>query len=216
MKRMLITLSLTLLVTGGHAAAGEADQLFTEGLALIRKNCGECLSATRAGLEDGIDAVETAIELGYDELAGYKALARAHNTLAFAYTRADTEERKAALERLDTVYQRLLELAPNDAEVRVAYARLVHDPAARLEHLGAAVEAAPELPAARSLLALTLIELGNVEAALPHARAAVAIARPDIAADLARQLAQRLDAAGRTADAEQLRATARGRLRNAK
>jgi hypothetical protein len=216
MKRMLITLSLTLLLTGGQAAAGEADQLFAEGLELIRTNCGECLSATRVRLEDGIAAVRMAIELGYDETAGYKALAEAHNTRAFVYTRAGTEDRKDALAELDAVYRRLLELAPDDAEVRVGYARLLHDPAERIEHLEAAAASAPELAHVRNFLASTLIELGQLEAALPHARAAVALARPDVADEFARRLARRLDAAGRAADAEQLRATARARLRNAK
>ena len=214
MNRRFFTLILTfLLVSSSVAAAAERDELFAKGRALIDDNCGDCHRATRQGLQAGIEAVKQALELGFaDEKAAYKALADGYNTLALVYVIPDSEEQKFVRGQQERAYLHLLEIAADDAQVRFDYAQFLADPAAKLEHFEAAAKLAPRWAEARFALAATLAAAGNVEAALPEARAAIALADRDHVERYGRRLGELFELAGRPAEANMLRNEARRKM----
>jgi tetratricopeptide (TPR) repeat protein len=219
MKRLLFTLflALSLAHAGGAAASEDANELFLKGRALIENNCGDCHGGTRLALEEGIEAVKRAIELGYrDEAAASKALAEAYNILSLVYAPPDSFERASIRGKQDAVYKRLLELVPDDPQVRLDYAVFVDDAGAKLEHARVAATLAPEWADARFLLAATLLESGNWEEALPEAEAAIEQANCGAVARYGRRLGELFDRAGRPKEASIIQAEAEARAKTVK
>ncbi len=209
MKRLSVTF-LILLLALPAAAADTAAELFAAARAMIDANCADCYQATRHGLEGGIDTMKQAIDAGFtDQVAAYKALARGYNTLALVHAIPDSDEQKLIVRQQQAVYEHLVEIAPNDAEVRIEYALFLREPAAKVEHLEVAAKAAPDSADARYLLALALLDAGDAEAASPHARRAIALARQSAVGNYLKHLEERLGNAGLAAEAEHLRNEAR-------
>jgi len=214
MNRRFFTLILTLLLVSSSVAAAERDELFAKGRALIDDNCGDCHGATRLGLQAGIEAVKQALELGLaDEKAAYKALAEGYNTLALVYAVPDSEEQKFIRGQQEGAYRRLLEIAAGDAQVRFDYAQFLSDPRAKLEHFAAAAKLAPQWAEARFALAAALAGTGKLEAALPEASTAIALADRDHVERYGRRLGELFELAGRPAEASMLRNEARRKMR---
>lgn len=201
MKRTIITLLLLLLTTAQVAAAAESDDLFATGAALIEAHCSECDGATRAGLEAGITAMRQAIDLGYaNPIAAYQLLADGYATMAWVHAPLQSAEQTSYLALQDAAYRRLVELAPNDAAIRLEYATFLTDPAARLPHAQAAVSLAPESANAHFVLAVTLVEMQQYGASMNEADAAIAYATVEEANKYADYLSGMYLAAGMTAE----------------
>lgn len=215
MRRLLFTLFLafSLAHPGRAAASDDADELFLKGREQIEENCGDCHDGTRLGLEEGIESVRRAIELGCrDEVAAYKALAKAYGTLRLVFAIRDSSEQQQLIdEQQDAAWKRLLDLVPDDPQVRFEYAIFVDDAGPRLEHARAAAELAPEWADARFMYAVTLVESGSWKAALSEAQTAIEKADCVDVSRYGIRLGELFDLAGRPDEASMLRKEADGR-----
>ena len=203
---------LPVLASNACAGAVGPDELLVRGRTLIDDNCGDCHGGTRSGLEEGLAAVKKALDLGLaDRVAAHKALADGYNTLALVYAVPDSEDQRLILGLQATSYQRLIELAPRDPQVRFDYALFLSDPTLSLEQLEEATRLAPSWAQARFLLAMALTETGAWDRALLEARTAIAGARRHDVEHYGQRLAEMFELEGRSAEAKSLRNEVRRR-----
>lgn len=79
---VLVVASSTTSVKG-QVQAKTVQKQFVSGRQLVKSNCIDCTGGTRAGMEEGIRAVEEALQAGYpDQKAAYKLLLNAYDELA--------------------------------------------------------------------------------------------------------------------------------------
>lgn len=160
-----LAFAVFLLLLPGFAGSVEPDSvdpqtLLREGQRLVEENCGDCMGATREGLELGIQKIEEAMKLGIVDLAdAYRSLGEAYNDLAFVYTKSGSSERREALRTQQTYYQRLVQLEPEDTEALYELAGTYHDER-RLELLRRLLEIDPDHLDARFNLGQALVSRG--------------------------------------------------------
>src|SRR5437773_1228165 len=152
------------------------EEIFGRGEALVAANCGDCLNASREGLQEGIRLAEQAVQLGYpDKVTAYKLIASALRTMAVVYSRPDSEDQKALLQRELEVHKQLIELSPNDSGIIYSYARsveAVNGKAAAVPLLRQVVALNPNHDQARYVLGLCLIQLDQKEQGISELRTA--------------------------------------------
>ena len=177
MNRMipiLIVASLYATPSSSADLRAEAKELFEEGTALIDRHHHDSMSATKEGLERGIEMVRRATELGYSDLeTAYLKLAEALNELAFSYYEYQSEQLGDLAHHRDQIYRRLLELYPSSSEVLYENAFLTEDSEVRKALLRRAVDADPRNAQSSYILGMQLIEEGNFEEGIPMARRGV-------------------------------------------
>jgi tetratricopeptide (TPR) repeat protein len=145
-------------VTPGVDPPPEATDHFAQGKKLIEDNCVECMGGNRSGLEQGINEMQKAIDLGYQPAKDpYKLLEDAYANLRIFSE--DKEERKSLEAKQKEIYERLYELDPRDPQILEDYSMFVattNDE--KLKVLEQAVEIDPKRAKAQFLLSLSLIQ----------------------------------------------------------
>lgn len=174
-------MALVILLSCALASAQEplAKEHFARGKALIEANCGDCMGRTRQGLEKGISEVLKAIEAGYDDqIAAYKLLAEAYNTLAYVDAGRDPKEQKEVILLQKAALEKVLTLNPGDGPTRVQYARVVGDRKMMIAALREVLAADPNNAEIRNLLGISLVEVGQIEEGVVHLKKSVELANP--------------------------------------
>ena len=155
-----LALICALIPTGILAESEEeAVELFSDGKMLVERNCAVCEGGTREGFLEGISLIEQAIEAGYaDRLSADKELANTYGLFAGGYTRSGSEERKIYIRKFRELYERILELDPNDTELRMSYADTLKDKESRLAEYRKILKIDPDHFSARFLIGAALLE----------------------------------------------------------
>lgn len=160
-------LAIGALLSGLAAAAEPGREDFERGRRLVDANCGDCLGATRPGLEDGVAALRRALGAGFADPASiYRLLAEAYPTLAHVYSRHDPE----AIRRFETLRRdalaRLAVLTPDDPWPRYELAVSEPDRDAQPAALGRLLGERPRHAEAHAAVATILAERGRLAEAV--------------------------------------------------
>ncbi|MFN7960817.1 MAG: hypothetical protein U0002_06050 [Thermoanaerobaculia bacterium] len=191
----------------GGASADEARRLFAEGKKLVEANCADCQGASQGALADGLAKLRQALEAGLtDKVAAYRALVDGYASLAFAFSRGDSPEQRAALEEQRRAYQDWLALEPRNIQVLYDYAFTFPQAADRLPVLERLLEIDPKHGEALFAVGEIDLEAGRVEAALAKMQKAFDGAQGELAVSLGERLLEVYELNRRPADAQRVRA----------
>jgi hypothetical protein len=126
---------------------------------LLEANCGDCLNATRQGLEEAIVTARAALESGDPNKASLlRVLAEAYNILAYVHATPDSAGQRDLLARRTQTLQELVRLDPGDADSRYELAVMRAEPELRISALREMLAVHPGHEEARAALAMTLID----------------------------------------------------------
>jgi hypothetical protein len=161
----------------GQTSVKPGEKQFSEGRQLIQANCVDCMGGSRAGMEQGIQEIEEAIEAGYpNKTATYKLLLNAYTELD-TYTEKDPPAHLISTEKRNQVLKKLVEISPRDPEVLQSYADSLQDPDEKALVLAKMIALNPNLTDARYELGLITARKGKttegiqmVEHAITHQR----------------------------------------------
>lgn len=203
----MLALALMLTVTVAAPASPETPaERFQRGRRLIEANCGECMGATREGLERGIQDVREALEMGYPgKKEAYRRLAEGNNTLALVFLTPDSREQHAVLGEVRKAYETLLELDPKDAGVRYEYAATLPGLDEQLVQYRKVLELKPDHADARFAVAMILLERERKDEGLQELRKAFEQAVGGAAETYGIKLQRLLLQEGRKKEAEEVR-----------
>ena len=138
---LLLTGQVLLLLDTACIAEQDRDpsNLLKEGRALLERNSGDSVGATRNGLETGIELLNHALELGLEEPALPTELSLVPMvTSRLSMQRPDSADQQKAREQQKNCWQHLLELLPDDTEVlyeNVSYLEEENEQIAMLERI---------------------------------------------------------------------------------
>ena len=150
------------------------DVSFREGKKLLENNCGQCVNATREGLELGIKKIQRAIHLGFEDTrAAYQLLAQAYGDIAFVYAQSDSSEQREALKIQESCYRYLHRLNPDNTEVLYELISFAEDDEERVALLRRVIELDPTHLFARFRLGQLLVTHGEIDEGLEMMRAAL-------------------------------------------
>src|SRR5205823_3074225 len=120
----LILFIFFLAIPTSLVAQDNPEAHFKRGKELIEQNCGDCAGGSGKGLEEGINEVLKAIDLGYrDPKNAYKVLAGAYNTMAIVFSKPRSSEEKELFQRRKQMYEKLVSLDPTDVNALFEYAK---------------------------------------------------------------------------------------------
>ncbi len=197
--------SLFWLLAVPAAAAEDPAALFAQGQAEVEANCGECMGATRQGLEDGITKLRLALDLGYrNRAAAYRALADALGQLGGAFSTSGSSQQREVLEQQRDAYRRLLEITPNDTAVLYEYSATLADATERRSILERILKLDPKHPDALFALGEIDLERGVVDEGLRKMRAVFERAQGEQALAFGYRLLWALQARKRDAEVAQI------------
>lgn len=209
MRRFLLTLTflLTANVLSITADAQSAEQHFQRGRQLIESNCGECTGASKKGLEQGIDEVNKAIDMGYsDKIAAYELLADANNTLGIVYSQPGSKEEIAYGNARQAIYERLMGLDPQNVKFRYEYAMGLSDETKQMAALRDVLKLDPKYADAYFALGMILTTTGQVDEGIIELENAMRLESGDRTNVFGERLINILEGLGRKDQAEQIRA----------
>src|SRR6266851_2086169 len=147
--------SLTAQTTAGQAH-------FLKGKQLIEDNCIDCMRGTQAGMEQGIQEMNQAIEAGYPgKKAAYKFLLDAFKHMQ-TYTERDPKQSEMFRQKELDLIRKLYELYPRDPEILQAYAYTVKDEDKQIEVLRKILSLDTKHPGTRFELGILLIKKKNL------------------------------------------------------
>jgi hypothetical protein len=158
----------------GQATVKPGQKSFARGRQLIQSNCVDCTGGSRAGMEEGIRAIEDALKVGYsNKRAAYKMLLDAYGELD-TYTEKDSSAHKAYARQKSAVLKKLVEVSPKDPEVLQTYADSLQDPAEKAVVLAKIVVLNPNLTDARYELGMITAQKGKTASGIQMMEDAVA------------------------------------------
>ncbi|MCI0540562.1 MAG: hypothetical protein L0Z50_35630 [Verrucomicrobiales bacterium] len=174
-----LTVAAFLIAALATAQMQSAKEHFVRGKELIEANGADSMGATRHGLEKGMAEVRQAIDHGYeDQVAAYKLLAHAYNTLALVYAEPDSEEQKQIFLLQRQTLEKLLELKPDDPRIRAEYARVTKDTKAEIAAWRDILASDPNDPQTRYSLGMLLVYDSQADEGARHLKKAVELADP--------------------------------------
>lgn len=178
MKKYIIVILIIMTFSSiGNAQEENAEKHFQLGKKLIEVNCGDCMDATRKGLEDGIAELLKSIEMGYpDKIAVYKLIADAYNTLAFVYAVPDSKEQKEIRNKQIEIYKQILRLDPRNQGILYQYALTYEDTNDQLIALQEVLKINPDHADARFAIGILLVQKGQLEDGIKELKKAVDLA----------------------------------------
>jgi hypothetical protein len=160
--------------SSAQAAAKLGQKQFARGRQLIQSNCVDCMGGGRAGMEEGVRAIEEALASGYPNIrAAYKLLLSAYADLA-TYTEKDPLAHQAYAEKNTEILKKLVDLSPKDPEVLKLYADSLQNPDEKAAVLAKIVELNPNLTDAQYELGLITAQEGKVAAGIRMVEDAIA------------------------------------------
>ncbi len=188
-----------------HFIPQDAKNHFGQGKRLIDANCGDCVGATKQGLEQGIAEVVKAIQLGYeDKKSAYSLLANAYNTLGIVFSAPSSDEQKATFESRQAVYEELLKLDPQNVQVNYEYAMTLQDTAKQLKILKEVIRLNPSYADAHFSSGVLLIQKGDTEEGIVELERSVQLANEQQVEVFGRRLIDVLNERGRKDDAQRI------------
>lgn len=202
----LVFLLSTLVSMPVIAAPDEAAKHFAKGQMLISNNCGECVDASRKGLENGIAELKLADGKGYaDKAAIYKLMYQAYGDVAFVYAKPDSEDTKKYMNLRQQIAEKLVELLPNDSGILYEYASELKDKNKQLELMQKVLCLDPKNFSARLMIGLRLIETGQLDQGMAQLKQAVKDADPEAKGPYMQQALETLEQNGHKAEADKWR-----------
>jgi hypothetical protein len=197
---------LLVTVTSCLAAQDNPEAHFTRGKQLIEKNCGDCAGGSKNGLEEGINEVLKAIDLGYrDPKAAYKVLADAYSTMAIVFATPRSSEEKELFRRRKQMYEKLVSLDPADANTLFEYAKSLaatDDEETQLTALRNVLKLKPNHTGARFFVGVLLLRRGQASQAVTEIRKGLESAEGDDLNEYGPRAVQLFQQAARREDAE--------------
>jgi tetratricopeptide (TPR) repeat protein len=202
----LILLTAISLSTTAAASAQTAERHFQRGKGLIESNCADCMGSTKKALKEGIADLNKAIDMGYsDKVAAYKLLADAYNTLAIVYSDSGSQEEKTYSEARQDTYRRLLDLDPQNAQIRYEYAMTLSDSTKQIGALRDVLKLNPNYADAHFTIGMLLIRTDQVDEGIGELKKGLQLAEPERSKVFGRRLIDILVGLGRKEEAEQVR-----------
>jgi tetratricopeptide (TPR) repeat protein len=207
----IVNAILTSLVLGSisfavFSAEEDASKHFVLAESLIWKNTGDSEGATRKGLEEGLVELKLAESSGFkDKAAIYKLEYYAYESLAFVFSRSDSEDYKKYSNLMQKSAEKYLEFFPNDPIMLDNYAIGLQDKDEQLKILRKVVLLDPKNYSARYSIGLRLIELGKIDEAMAELNQALSDAEPGAAYTYKRRAIERLNKFGFKEKADELR-----------
>jgi tetratricopeptide (TPR) repeat protein len=199
-NRMAGLIVMTVLIVA-TTSCRRPERHFQKGKELIQANCGECLGATKGGLEQGVSEVNLALEKGYgDKLAAYKLLADAYNTLAVVYSTDRSQEQLSYRDKTQRMYQQAMALDGKDPRLRYEYAMTLHDRTQQLQLLQENIKLDPNFAESHYALGVLLVWKGNLNDAITELQNALRLTDAQHAQSYAKRLIEALNAAGRQSE----------------
>lgn len=150
------------------AKNADVKTIFESGAALVDKNSGESLGASREELEAGVQRIEDALRRGYPNRArAYEELSAAYNALK-SRPPATEAERQAFNAKEGEMYQRLMELEPGRPDWAMGYVSTISDKEQVLEALKDAARRHPKYAPGQLSLGEILCERGSRVEGVAH------------------------------------------------
>jgi tetratricopeptide (TPR) repeat protein len=149
---------------------------FARGKKLVEDNCIDCMGGTQKGAEEGIRELEMALQAHYENpVAAYKLLADAYAYMS-TYVQKDGEAASRAFQEKEyAVYRKLYELAPDDEEILMDYARTLTDAKEQIPVYRKLLSLNPKNADARFSLGELLFQQGQVKDGLAEMRQGVTL-----------------------------------------
>lgn len=168
----------TILIVSSAQAQDAAADHFAKGKKLVEDNCIDCMGGTPKGEEEGIRELEAALQAHYEQpVAAYKMLADAYANMA-TYVQKDGEAAsKEFCEKEYAVYRKHYELAPDDEEVLMDYARTLTEAKDQIAIDRTILGLNPKNADARFSLGELLLQQDNVKEGLEEMKQAVTLER---------------------------------------
>jgi hypothetical protein len=202
----LLAASAALPARAQSDPAQTAEQAFAEGKALVETNCADCAGASAQELEQGLQKIERALELGFaDGAAAYRLLGEGYGALAFAFAAPGSPEHQRAREAQAASYQRWFEADPANGDALYAYATTIETPADRLAALHYLDQIDPDHLWGQASLAEMEIASGAVPMGLRRLQRAFDAAEGETKREFGERLIDAYEREGLTAEAEAVR-----------
>jgi hypothetical protein len=128
---------------------------------LITNNCIDCMGSTKAGMEQGIQEMQAALDTGFTKKkAAYKLLADGYNAM-ITFSGNDEKERENFEQKESEALGEVYRLDPLDSEFAVRYADTVKDNQEKLSILKNVAERDPKQADAAFGAGFLLIDRGE-------------------------------------------------------
>lgn len=166
-------LAIMFVVCSLQAQDTPADH-FARGKKLVENNCIDCMGGTQQGEEEGIRELEMALQAHYENpVAAYKLLADAYGYMSTYVQKEGEAASQAFTEKQYAVYRKLYELAPEDEEILMDYARTLTDTKEQLPIYRKVLSLNPKNTDAMFLLAEVLIQQHKVQEGMEEMKQAI-------------------------------------------
>lgn len=195
------------LAVNSTADSTPPEQQFREIQRVLEANCAECHGASKDQFIQAVRALELLVASGFADTSARMLLARSYRVWAFTYTE-NSEESEALLRKERAIYLDLIQSAPEDPDIWIAYAQALEDPAETLRALKRAESLSPDDAFTQfSLGMLYAYGLHDREMGIQHLEHAVQLERGLAKLTYGEQLAQVLEQKSRRDEAAQVRDT---------
>ena len=161
------------MVSPLQAQTTPADH-FARGKKLVEDNCVDCMGGTQQDEEEGIRELETALQGHYESpVDAYKLLADAYANMSTYVEKKSESESQAFRDREYGVYRKLYQIAPDDQQVLMDYARTLTESKEQIPIYTKVLSLNPKNADARFLLGDALLELNQVKEGVEQVKQAV-------------------------------------------